>query len=132
MIKKQFTLYLRNRPGELARVTRKLASSKVNIEGISVAASTDVGLVQLVPSNARAAKAVFAEMSIPFTTQDVALLRLKNQAGSLSKVATKLAKDGVNISYIYATGCDCSSGCDCYVVISAPELDKVEAAWKSL
>ena len=36
MIKKQFTLYLENRPGLLAKVTRLLAMHKLNIEGISV------------------------------------------------------------------------------------------------
>ena len=58
MIKKQFTVYLENKPGALARVTERLATAKVNIEGISVAASSDVGLVQVVVSNAAATKKV--------------------------------------------------------------------------
>ena len=56
MIKKQFTLYLENKPGALAKVTRQLGNEKVNIDGISVAESTDVSLVQVVASNAAATK----------------------------------------------------------------------------
>ncbi len=44
MIKTQFTLYLVNRPGELARATKAFATAQINIEGISVAERTDVSL----------------------------------------------------------------------------------------
>lgn len=129
MIKKQFTLYLENKPGALATVTRRLASEKVNIEGISVAASTDVGLVQVVVSNAAATKRVLSTAGIAFTVQDVAIVPLPNRPGALSRVVSKLATSGVNINYVYATACDCGGNCNCYAVISAPDLKKVESIW---
>ena len=52
MIKTQFTLYMRNRPGELAQAIRGFAKEGVNIEGISVAQTTDLSVVQLVAGNA--------------------------------------------------------------------------------
>jgi len=131
MIKKQFTLYLENKPGRLARLTQMLARGNINIEGISVSESTDVGLVQIVPSNAGKAKAALKKANVPFTLQDVALLPLKNQPGALSKVVTRLAKLGININYVYATACSCrGEGCDCYAIISAPDLKAVEDAWQ--
>lgn len=45
MIKKQFTLYIDNKPGALAKVTDLLARNKVNIEGISAAQTADSGLI---------------------------------------------------------------------------------------
>lgn len=131
MRKRQFTLYLENKPGVLAAVTRRLAAAKVNIEGISVSESTDVGLVQIVPDNAAPARKVLKEARIPFTSQEVALVTLRNRPGELARVASKLARSGVNINYIYATGCECAGECRCYAVISAPDLDAVEAVWKS-
>ncbi len=130
MIKKQFTLYLENKPGALAAVTRMLTREKVNIDGISVSETTDVGLVQLVASNAAKTRQVLRKVGVPFTTQDVALLTLKNEPGSLARVAGALAKAGVNINYIYATGCQCGTSCECNAVISAPDLERVEKAWK--
>jgi len=129
MRKKQFTLYLENRPGVLAAITRKLAAAKINIEGISVSETTDVGLVQLVPSNAAAAKRVLQNAGVPFTLQDVELLTLKNRAGELAKMASKLARSGININYIYATGSHCNSDCKCYAVVSAPDLKAVKRVW---
>lgn len=130
MIKKQFTLYVENKPGALASITRMLAREKVNVDGISVSETTDVGLVQLVVSNATKTRQLLRKSGVPFTTQDVALLTLKNEPGSLARVAGALAKAGVNINYIYATGCSCGNNCECNAIISAPDLKRVEKAWK--
>jgi hypothetical protein len=129
MIKQQFTLYLENKPGELARITKKLASAKVNLEGISVANSADVALIQMVVNKAPATRRILKEAGIPFTVQQVALIPLTNEPGSLAKVAEKLGKAKININYVYATACECKTACSCYAIISAPDLKKVEDAW---
>lgn len=130
MIKKQFTLYLENRPGVLASVTSRLAKGKVNIEGISVAESTDVAIVQIVVDSAAKARRELAKARIPHTVQDVALVHLRNEPGALFRITAELAKAKVNINYIYATASSCKTGCECYAVIGAQDLKKVEAAWK--
>ena len=133
MIKKQFTLYLENKPGALASITKKLASKKINIDGISVSESTDVGLVQVVVDNAEATHKILAASGVPFTEQDVALLTLKNKPGALSDVVSRLAAAKVNINYVYATGCTCTDRhCGCLAIISAPDLRAVEKAWKKV
>lgn len=132
MIKQQFTLYMENKPGELARITRKLAARKVNIEGISVAHGADVALVQIVVSSAATTRQVLTAANVPFTVQQVSLVPLLNRPGSLARIADELATAGVNINYVYATGCDCKNGCQCYAVISAPDPTKVEKAWKRI
>ena len=130
MIKKQFTLYLANKPGVLARITSRMAKSKVNIEGISVASSNEVGLVQVVVSNSTVARKLLKSLGVSFTEQSVSLLPLRNEPGSLSKVISHLASHKVNISYVYATACDCKNGCHSYAIISAPDLKRVEEAWQ--
>jgi hypothetical protein len=130
MIEQQFTLYLENKPGMLATVTGKLAAAKVNIEGISASTSADVGLVQIVTSDAAAARKALRRASIPLTVQDVALVQLKNVPGALSQVVANLAKAKINVNYVYSTACACRGQGDCYAVISAPDLKKVEAAWR--
>jgi hypothetical protein len=129
MIRQQFTLYLENRPGKLASVTGKLAKAKVMIEGLSATSTADVGLVQLVTSDATATRAVLTRSHIPFTVQDVAVLSAHHQPEVLAKGLAKLADAGVNINYLYATMCNRTPECNCFVVISAPDLQKVEDAW---
>jgi hypothetical protein len=129
MIKKQFTLYLENRPGMLASVTKALAAAKINIEGISVAETTDVGLVQVVVNNAPAAGKVLKRAGVPFTVQDVAVLTLPNRIGALADVAAKLAKAGININYLYCTTPDEHRAEPC-VVVSGDNLARIEKLWK--
>ena len=130
MLKQQFTLYLENKPGELARITKKLGAEKINLDGISVANSPDVALVQIVVSNAAATRRVLKGGNVAFTEQKVALIPLANKPGALAEVATMPSKAEVNINYVYATGCEGS--CPCYAVISAPALTKVEETWKRI
>lgn len=129
MIQKQFTLYLENKPGALARVTRKLAASNINIEGISVADGIDVALIQIVVSRPRQTGVLLKKAGIPYTVQDVALIKLKNEPGALSAVVSRLAREGVNINYVYATGSD-PQGVNSYAIISAPDLARVEKVLK--
>ena len=130
MIMKQFTLYLKNRPGELSRITRRLATGRVNIEGISVSSSVDIALVQIVVNNAAVTRKLLRRAKIPFVTQDVVLVPLRHEPGALAQVAERLAKMGININYVYATGCDGAGRC--LTVISAPDVAQVEKACRSL
>ncbi len=126
MIKRQYTLYLENKSGMLAKVTKSLEKAGVNIEGISVAESTHTALVQLVVSNAAKAKIAFTKAKIAFTVQKVAVLEVPHAPGALASLALKLAETKVNIHYIYGTAADDQA--QCCLVVSADDLAKVEAA----
>jgi len=132
MLKKQYTLYLENKPGVLAKITKMLSAAKVNIEGISVSESTDVGLLQVIVNNSVAAKKVFNEAGIAYTVQTVAVLTMKNKPGALAKVASGLFKAGINMNYLYGTVCTCKCGCDSTIVMSASNMKKLEAVLKKI
>ncbi len=133
MIKKQFTLYLENKPNTLATVMQSMAAAKINIEGMSVSESTDIALVQMVASQPDEAKRVLTESDVAFTVQNVSVISLQHVPGSLSEMVSRLSQGGVTINYIYATGCSCggANGCGCYAVIGADNLERVEEFWKS-
>ena len=127
MIKTQLTLYLKNKPGELARATKAITAAHVNIEGLSIAATADVGLVQIIASNAATARRALNRARIPFTEQKVAVLRLKDRPGELAKMARQLAREMVNINCAYATVPPPGARGECSIVINADNLQQVEA-----
>jgi hypothetical protein len=131
MITKQFTLYLQNKPGVLARVTTLLTRGGINIEGISASAGADIGLVQIVTANADKTRRLLKKSGIPFVEGDVVVTALKNVPGALARVVSEIARRKININYVYATACESCRGCGCYAVISAPDLKKVEAVCKA-
>ncbi len=98
----------------------------MNLEGISVAESTDTALVQVIVSNSAKTKKILAKADISYTVQDVAVLTLPHKPGALADLTERLRKSGVNINYIYATSPDNAE--ETCVVVSANDLKKVEAA----
>jgi len=131
MIEQEFTLYLDNQAGALARTMTALADASVNIDGISVASSSEVCLVQAVVSNAKQTHKALDALGIKYSVQDVSLLPLENVPGALCKVVTLLTDAAVTLNYVYATGMPAGEASQTYAVIGAPDLEAVERAWKT-
>lgn len=129
MIQRQFTLYMENKPGALARIASLLGRKRINIEGISIAVSGDVGLIQLVVDNAIATERILTKAKIPYTEQKVSIVTLPNRPGALAAVAEKLAARNVNLNYLYCTTCAACEG-ETMIVVSGDDLKTVEKLWK--
>lgn len=126
MIKRQFTLYLDNKPGMLAKVTGLLSKRKINIEGVSVAETPDASLIQLVVDKAKDAAAILKKGGFSFDMQDVVVLRRPDRPGALHAIANQLAKQGININYLYATTSG-TGGSESTIVISGDDLKRIDA-----
>ncbi|MEI6809668.1 MAG: ACT domain-containing protein [bacterium] len=124
MIKHQYTMYLENSPGALARITGILAKAKVNIEGISVAESAGAALVQLIAGDEAATKKALAKAKIHYTTQEVSVIVLPHRPGALASLSSKLQKARTHIYYAYATAADNDD--QCCLVVSAEDIKLVE------
>jgi hypothetical protein len=99
----QFSVFLVNKPGILARVTRALADEKINIVAMTLVDSQEHGVLRLVAENTNAARAVLARLNLPMTETEVLCVDLPNQSGALADVATLLGQNHININYAYCT-----------------------------
>lgn len=97
----QISVYLKNEPGMLAKVTGALRARKVNIRAISVVDSADACIVRLVVANPAAARKALSRYGA--TLQHVLVLEMTDEVGRLDAVASKLARAGVNIQYVYGS-----------------------------
>jgi hypothetical protein len=128
MIRKQITMCIKNKPGALAGATRAMARASVNIEALSMSESTEVGLVRMIVSHPDAARKVLDAMDIACLVENVAVVPLENKPGKIADFAARLAKETVNINYIYGgTAPNSDLG---LIVISASDLDAVAAIWR--
>lgn len=126
MRKTQVTAYLPNKVGALAAATKALAAARVNIEGISIVETSDIGEVRMIVTDAVKAEKALAKAGLAYSKQAVEVIFLKDQPGSLAAFAAKLAKAHVDIHYVYGSTCDCGKGCSCRVVVGASDLNKVK------
>jgi hypothetical protein len=99
----QFSVFLVNKPGVLAQVTRALAEEKINILAMTLVDSQEHGVLRLVAADTNRARAVLAKLNLPTTETDVLCLELSNHPGALADVATVLGENHININYAYCT-----------------------------
>ena len=100
-ITKQLAIFLENRPGTLARVCDALALEKINIFAISTSDTVDHTVIRMVVSDYRRAMHVFEEHGTLVVEDDVLMIEGDNRAGSLARIAHRLAKARINIEYAY-------------------------------
>ncbi len=99
----QFSIFLVNKPGVLARVCQQLADAKVNILALSMMDSTEHGVLRLLVEDPAQARAALAPLDVPMTETPVLTATLPNRPGALADVVGKLAEEHINVNYAYCT-----------------------------
>ncbi len=126
-IAKQLSIFLDNRPGILAHVCDVLSKASVNILALSTHDAVDNAVVRILCDNPTKALLLLEQEEIYVLEQDVVVLEISNQCGTLSQVARRLAQADINIGYAYCTATPSQEvGC---IVLKA---DDPERAWECL
>ena len=99
----QFSVFLVNKPGVLAQVTRHIAQEKLNIIAMTMSDSSEHGVLRLVTTDGTRIRKAMASLNLPVTETEVLLITLPNRPGALAEVCQKLADAHINISYAYCT-----------------------------
>jgi len=102
-VEKQFSIFMVNKPGVLARVLGEFARAKINIIALTMMDSVEQGVMRAVFAAPKKAKEVLSKLNMAYNETDVLCVNLTNKSGALAEVAEKLAKNHINISYAYCT-----------------------------
>jgi len=100
---KQLSVFLENRPGVLAKVCRTLAAEKVSLKGVSVSDSVDHAVVRVVVDKPGKARRVFEDHNLLVIETEVLAVSIPDKPGELGKVAGRLSRAKLNISYLYGS-----------------------------
>ena len=96
----QLSVFLENREGRLDEVLSVLAGNDVNIVALSLADTTEYGMLRMIVSDPNKGKAVLKENGITAMLTDVIALRVPHETGSLSRAMHQIVDGDVNIEYI--------------------------------
>jgi hypothetical protein len=99
---KQITVFLENKQGRLEEVTGCLADENINLHALSIADTTDFGLLRMIVSEPEKAVVVLKKNNFMVKTTDVIAVVLGHNPGSLHNVLKKLKTLDISIEYIYA------------------------------
>lgn len=100
---KQFSVFLPNKPGELARLIDAIARAKVNVLALTIVDSQEHGVVRVVAEEHDAIRTIVANLNLHVTDTDVLRVDLSNKPGALAQVVGLLASAKININYAYVT-----------------------------
>jgi len=115
----QLSVFIENRTGRLDEVLEALKEADINIISLSLADSSDYGLLRMIVSDAEKAKAALKAKDITAMLTPVLGVKLSHQVGQLQVLLAEICKAGINIEYTYAlaTGSD-----DASIVIKTADL----------
>ena len=124
----QLTVFLENRPGQLAAAVRCISDAGINIRALSLADTKDFGLLRLIVDDVPKAKSVLSERSIVLETPVIAA-RMDDVSGALDRILRLLETTQINVEYMYAfTGAAAGSA---YVVLRVDKSEPAEDALRS-
>ena len=124
MFAKQLSVFIENRQGRLGEVLNVLKANNVNILSMSLADTTEYGLLRLIVNNPELGKEKLTSCGFSTMLTNVLVLKITHESGSLQGVLGLLAEQNINIEYMYGLSID---GEEASVVLKATDLAKAES-----
>ena len=123
MFAKHLTVFIENRTGRLSEVLNVLKENNVSIISMSLADTTEFGLLRLIVNNASLGKEKLLENGFSSVLSDVSIIKIPHKAGSLQSLLKAIDDNGVSIEYMYGLSIE---GADAYVVLKASDTNKID------
>jgi hypothetical protein len=99
---KQLSIFLENKKGRLWKALNTLAEGNINIRALSIADTSDFGILRLIVPEPEKAKKLLEENNFVVKTKDVVAIELSDHPGGLSDVLKILNDSDINLEYLYA------------------------------
>ena len=102
MFVKQISVFVENKPGQLAKITKILREEDVDIRAFSVADTVEFGILRLILNKPE--KAAEALRNAGFTAQitDVLVAVMKDRVGAFDDIVSYLAEEQIDVQYVYS------------------------------
>ena len=88
----QLSIFLENKAGRLAQVTKTLAEAGINIRALSLADTSDFGILRL----------IVKEAGFTVGRTAVVAVEVDDKPGGLNNILEALSGQNVNVEYMYA------------------------------
>ncbi len=98
----QISIFIENKSGRLAEVSGILGDSGVNIRALSLADTSDFGILRLIVDDSEKALQVLREHKFTVSKTEVIGVAVPDSPGGLSSILHILDQNNVNVEYMYA------------------------------
>ena len=98
----QISVFLENRTGQLAEITKLLAANGIDIRAISIAETADYGLARMIVDDSHKASSILLEHGDILSMTPVWAVEVPDRPGGLAEVLAVLAENHVDVEYMYS------------------------------
>ena len=118
----QISIFIENKSGRLAEISRILCESGINIRALSLADTSDFGILRLIVNDVEKAKSVLKGSGFTVNKTEVVAVEVPDRPGGLSHILNVLDSGHINVEYMYAFGE--RSGGNAVIVFRFDDTDK--------
>ena len=126
MIEKQLSVFIENKQGRLGEVLQVLKDNEVNIQSLSLADTTEYGLLRLIVDKPEVGKDKLFEAGFSSMLTSVLIVDVPHSPGSLQTVLKTIAEKEINVEYMYGLTI---KGDMASIVMKTDDLDKASKAF---
>lgn len=102
MFIKQLSIFIENKVGRLQAIMDTLSENDINIRALSIAETTEFGILRIITPEVDKAKKVLREVNVISKITDVIAVYIDDKAGGLAKMLKCITDAGINVEYMYA------------------------------
>ncbi|MGR6836198.1 ACT domain-containing protein [Syntrophomonas erecta] len=99
---KQISVFLENKAGRLSHVTRVLGEAGINIRALSIADTSDFGILRIIVNDPDKAYEILKETGFTVSATEVVAVKVPDCPGGLAMVLEQMSDENLNIEYLYA------------------------------
>ena len=122
----QISVFIENKSGRLAEIARILGEAGINIRALSLADTSDFGILRLIVNDREKAKTVLKEKGFTVSKTEVVAVEVPDRPGGLHQILKKLDSDAINVEYMYAFVERCEE--NAVIIFRFDETDKAITA----
>ncbi len=98
----QISIFLENRAGRLAEVTHALSEAGLNIRALSLADTSDFGILRMIVCDTQKAQALLKDKGFTLGVTNVVAVSVDDRPGGLDELLQIITKSSINVEYMYA------------------------------
>ena len=99
---KQISVFLENKIGRLAEITKVLGNEGVNIRALSIADTAEFGILRMIVSQPQETRSILEKSGFTVLETEVIVVEVVDKPGGLAQILEILAKVNLNVEYLYA------------------------------
>jgi len=102
MLIEQLSIFVENKPGRMAEITKLLEDNSIDIRALSIADTRDFGIMRLIVNNPSKAEKIFKDSGCTVSLTNVIAIGVEDKPGGLAKAMGVLFHNEISVEYMYA------------------------------